>query len=68
MHESLKRPEIVCERAAFQGIEIGLAILGPHRDGWISFAKQPQIHQKSRGAPVAVPERVDRRQTEMGVE
>ena len=68
MHKSLERPQIAGERAALQGIEIRLADLGTNRDRRIAGADEQEVHQQTRGAPIAVAERVDGGESEMRLE
>ena len=68
IHETPERLQIVCKRPALQRVEIRLAILGTNGNRRIAATDQHQVHQQTRGAPVAVAERMNRSEPKMPLE
>src|SRR6266478_2715326 len=57
--------QIVCKRPALQCVKIRLTILGTNGDRRIAASNQHEVHQQTRGAPVAVAEGMNRSQPKM---
>jgi hypothetical protein len=68
MNETLELHQIAGERGALQRVEIGLAVHGTNGDGRIAAPDKHEVHQQTRGAPVAVAKRMNGSEPEMRFE